>query len=174
LLKNVIDEYKSWETIKIKEDLDRKAFNYSVLMQHISGDFNISTFVRNANAFGVKNLFYFGKRKWDRRGAVGTHNYKQLVHIENFEDLKNLKNSHRFIAIENSVENPVELSNFIPQENDLYIFGEEMLGIKEEILELCEEFVYIKQFGSVRSLNVGTASGIIMNHVSSFLSNKVS
>jgi tRNA G18 (ribose-2'-O)-methylase SpoU len=27
---------------------------------------------------------------------------------------------------------------------------------------LCEDIVFIEQFGSVRSLNVGTASGIIM------------
>lgn len=168
----MIDEYKSWETIKIKEDLERKAFNYSVLMQHIAGDFNISTFVRNANAFGVKDLYYFGKRKWDRRGAVGTHNYKQLVHIDDLEDLKKLKLKYRFVAVENSVEKPTEISSFIPKENDIYIFGEEMLGIKEEILELCDEFIYIKQYGSVRSLNVGTASGIIMNHVSNYFSGK--
>ena len=44
---NVIDQYKKWEVAKIKEDLERKSFPYSIMMQHINGDFNISTFIRN-------------------------------------------------------------------------------------------------------------------------------
>lgn len=170
MIKNVIDDYKQWETVKIKEDLDRKSFPYAIMMQHIQGDFNISTFVRNGNAFGVKELFYYGKRKWDRRGAVGTHNYKQLTHLDSYEEIANLKSKYRLIAIENSVENPTKINDFIPQENDLFIFGEEMMGISDEVLKLCDMCVYIPQFGSVRSLNVGTASGIIMNHVSSYFS----
>ncbi len=172
MIKNVIDDYKSWETIKIKEDLDRKSFPYAIMMQHIQGDFNISTFVRNGNAFGVREMFYWGKKKWDRRGAVGTHNYKQLNHIDTFDQIKELKTKYRFIAIENSVENPIKLQDFIPQENDIFIFGEEMLGISQDVLDICDKFVYIPQFGSVRSLNVGTASGIIMNHVSTYFSQK--
>jgi tRNA G18 (ribose-2'-O)-methylase SpoU len=42
------------------------------------------------------------------------------------------------------------------------IFGQEQIGIPKKLLDLCDELVYIKQYGSVRSLNVGTASGIAM------------
>jgi tRNA G18 (ribose-2'-O)-methylase SpoU len=164
--RNLIDDYKGWEVSKVKEELDRKAFPYSVLMQHIKGDFNISTFVRNGNAFGVDKLFYFGQRQWDRRGAVGTHNYKQLTHIKTQDELRDMARDYRFVALENAVKGAVSLIEFEPQVNDLYIFGEESLGICDEILALCEAFVYIPQFGSVRSLNVGTASGILMNHIS--------
>lgn len=168
---NVINEYKTWSTAKIKEDLDRKSFPYSIMMQHINGDFNISTFIRNGNAFGAKEIFYLGKRKWDRRGAVGCHNYKQLTHLKDIEDFLSLKEKYRLIGIDNNLErNAIELNNFEPNENDLYIFGEEGSGILEEILDACEKLVYIKQFGSVRSLNVGTASGIIMNYAASFFS----
>ena len=45
----------------------------------------------------------------------------------------------------------------------LLIIGEEGVGITPETLELCDNFVFIPQFGSVRSLNAGVASGIIMN-----------
>jgi tRNA G18 (ribose-2'-O)-methylase SpoU len=43
------------------------------------------------------------------------------------------------------------------------VFGSEGVGITQEMRELCEEMVYIPQFGSVRSVNCATASGIIMN-----------
>lgn len=168
---NVIDQYKKWEVAKIKEDLKRKAFPYSVMMQHINGDFNISTFIRNGNAFGAKEIFYFGKKKWDRRGAVGSHNYKQLTHLASFDDIKNLKNSQRLIAIDNNIDRKViNIEDFIPKENDVFVFGEESSGITNDVLDICECFVSIPQFGSVRSINVGTASGIVMNHVANYFS----
>ena len=168
---NVINQYKEWSTAKIKEDLDRKSFPYAVMMQHINGDFNISTFIRNGNAFGAREIFYWGKRKWDRRGAVGCHNYKQLTHISSIEDIKSLKEKYRFVGIDNNIEREItSLKNFIPNKNDLYIFGEEGSGIIKEVLDMCDIFVCINQFGSVRSLNVGTASGIIMNHAASYFS----
>jgi tRNA G18 (ribose-2'-O)-methylase SpoU len=42
------------------------------------------------------------------------------------------------------------------------IFGQEQIGIPKEVLDMCDDVVYIRQFGTVRSLNVGTASGIVM------------
>lgn len=168
---NVIDDYKTWEVSKIKEDLDRKSFPYDIMMQHINGDFNISTFIRNGNAFGAREIFYWGKKKWDRRGAVGCHNYKQLTHLAAFEDIKSLKHKRRFIAIDNNIDRECRpLYEFKPQANDVYIFGEESCGIQQEVLDICDDFVFIPQWGSVRSINVGTASGIIMQYVSSFMS----
>jgi tRNA G18 (ribose-2'-O)-methylase SpoU len=41
-------------------------------------------------------------------------------------------------------------------------FGEEGTGLSKETMELCDIVVHITQYGSVRSLNVGTASGIAM------------
>lgn len=42
------------------------------------------------------------------------------------------------------------------------IMGQEQIGIPQEVLDISEHCVYIRQYGSVRSLNVGTASGIVM------------
>jgi tRNA G18 (ribose-2'-O)-methylase SpoU len=42
------------------------------------------------------------------------------------------------------------------------VFGQEQIGIDKEVLEVCHDLIYIEQYGSVRSLNVGTASGIAM------------
>lgn len=168
---NVINQYKEWTVAKIKEDLERKSFPYDIMMQHINGDFNISTFIRNGNAFGAREIFYWGKKKWDRRGAVGSHNYKQLTHLSSFEDIQSLKKGRRFIAIDNNIErDSKKLNDFTPMENDIYVFGEESCGIQKEVLDICDEFVYIPQWGSVRSVNVGTASGIIMQYVSSKMS----
>ena len=84
-----------------------------------------------------------------------------------------LKEIYRFVAIENNISYPCkDLHTFQPQPNDLYIFGEESSGIEDWVLNMCDEYITIPQFGSVRSLNVGTSSGIIMNYVTNFMRRK--
>jgi tRNA G18 (ribose-2'-O)-methylase SpoU len=160
---NVVDEYKGWHPDKIKQEIKKNTFPYAVMMQHIGGDYNISTLVRNANAFGASKVFYYGRRKWDRRGSVGTHHYTDLIHLDDLEDLKLLKEKYYFVGIENNVPQAKNIQGYVPRSNTLFIFGEEGNGILPEILELCDEVVYVQQYGSVRSLNVGTCSGIVMN-----------
>ena len=160
---NVIDKYKGWEPHKIKQKIKNNTFPYAVMMQHIGGDYNISTLIRNANAFGASEVFYYGRRKWDRRGSVGTHHYTDLVHVDGLEDIKHLKESYHIVGVENNLARSKDISQFEARPNTLFIFGEEGSGIQKEILDLCDEVVYIPQRGSVRSLNVGTCSGIVMN-----------
>ncbi len=67
------------------------------------------------------------------------------------------------MAIENTVPSAVALANAEYKRPPLFILGEEGVGITPETLELCEKFVYIPQWGSVRSLNAAVAGSIIMN-----------
>jgi tRNA G18 (ribose-2'-O)-methylase SpoU len=45
----------------------------------------------------------------------------------------------------------------------MFVFGEEKSGLSDYILDNAETVITIPAFGSVRSLNVGTTSGIIMS-----------
>ena len=53
---------------------------------------------------------------------------------------------------------------FDPDTHYVMIFGQEQIGVPENVLSMCDDVLYIPQYGSVRSINVGTASGIIMNN----------
>lgn len=160
---NVQSKYAEWSVDLIKEDVQRNTLPYACLMSHVEGDFNMSTAVRNANAFGCKELFYFGGKRWDKRGSVGTHHYSLVTHLKDMDAIKALKSQYRFVAIECNIErNCVSLFNYKVQPNTLFIFGEESKGLSDEMLDLCDDYVFIPMVGSVRSLNVGTASGILM------------
>ncbi len=165
--RNVADIFKDWTVEEIKDTLKETAFDYAVLMEHWNGDFNISTMVRNANAFNAKEVFYIGKKRWDRRGAVGTHHYTPLNHVKALEDVLVLKEKYTFVAFDNNVEkyDIMDLSDFDwnrLEKPPLMIFGEEGEGVTSTLLEWSDYVVEIPQYGSVRSLNVGTSSGIVM------------
>ena len=159
---NVTDEYKSWSVEEIKQDLRSRAHPYAVLMEHWKGDFNISTMIRNANAFNASQVFYIGRKHFDRRGTVGTHHYVDLNYLNNCDDLLRLKEKYVFVALDNNLDCCVPVETFEWPDNTLMIFGEEGEGISPLLLKHCDFCVNIAQFGSVRSLNVGTSSGIAM------------
>lgn len=156
--RNIIDYYHYWKTEAIKADLDKKRHNYSILISNKFHDFNIGTVIRNSNAFLGKQIFVLGRKKYDRRGTVGTHNYENLIHVPTMDELPDIP----IVAIDN-VDGAVPMETFEwPEEHFIMAFGQEQVGLPEEVLERAKHIVYISQYGSVRSINVGTASGIAM------------
>src|ERR1700749_1985294 len=81
--RNVIDYYKNWETEAIKADLDKNRSPMVNLCVNLTNDFNKSSVIRANNAFLGSKGIIAGKKRWDKRGAVGTHHYET---IEYFED----------------------------------------------------------------------------------------
>lgn len=166
--RNVIDYYKYWKTEAILADLDEKRNNFSILCSNIYQDFNLGTIVRASNAFLAKEVIIYGRKKYDRRSTVGTHNYTHFKHVRELEDLNNFikeekdKNS-LFIGIDN-INNALPIEGHIwPKDRHIiFCFGQEQVGLPQEIIDKCNEIRYISQYGSVRSLNVGVASGIVM------------
>ena len=173
--RNVIDRYKNWSTESIRRDLQRTANPFAVCMEHWQGDFNISTLIRNANAFNAKKVYYLGKKKYDRRGTVGAHHYVDLVFLNSgISELVELKNEYTIVAIDNNVPNTHKLGEFdwnILEKPPLMVFGEEGVGLTDETLKIADYNIEIPQYGSVRSLNVGTSSGILMYDFAQSLKN---
>lgn len=169
--RNVIDFYKYWTQDAINVHLDNNRHRFGVLCSNLANDFNIATVIRNNNAFLANEVFIYGHKKWDRRGAVGAHLYSRITHIPTQEDLDKIKD-YSWVGIDN-IEGSTPIDNFEWPENSLMCFGQEQLGLPQEIIERCESIVYIRQFGSVRSLNVGTAAGIAMyDYTSKLFMNK--
>lgn len=162
--RNVIDYYKYWETEAITADLDTKRHNFSVLCANVQGDFNIGTVIRCANAFLAKEVMLFGRRAYDRRASVGTHHYTHFKHVRDLAGLEEVKASGAYIIGVDNMPGAEAIDDVeIPLDRHVvFAFGEEQVGLPQELLDVCDKLVYIKQFGSVRSLNVGVAAGIVM------------
>lgn len=158
--RNVIDYYEYWSTEAIVADLRTKHHNFSVLVVNKINDFNLGSVIRNANAFCAKEVIVYGKKKYDKRGTVGAHLYTNINHVKFIEEI-NVCNSI-LVGIDNIPSSiPIETFEW-PKEHVIMAFGQEVGGLSEEITKMCKHLVYINQYGSVRSLNVGVASGIAM------------
>ena len=160
---NVVDKYKGWEVDLIRQDVQANVLDHAICMVNFEYDFNLGTLVRNANAFGAREVFYVqDRKKWDRRSSVGVQNYTDVIHLKTLYDLFDLRDKYTFVAVENGI-GAKRLGKFKWPKNSLIIMGSENQGIPQDVLNFCQYKVEIPMMGSVRSLNVGTASGIVLN-----------
>lgn len=160
--RNITNFFKYWTDDAIKTNLDTKRHNFSILVQNVIKDFNLSTIIRSSNAFLAKEVIIYGRKQYDRRGTVGTHNYENIKHVKNVDELK-FPSNYFIIGVDN-IDNakPIETYSYPTDKHILFVFGEENIGLTDELKAICHDFIYIKQYGSVRSLNVGSAASIIM------------
>jgi tRNA G18 (ribose-2'-O)-methylase SpoU len=161
--RNIIDYYWYWKTEQIKADLDSRRHNFSVLCSNLYNDFNLSVIVRNSNAFLAKEVIIYGRRSYDKRGAVGTQNYTNFKYVKTIDDVDEISKDSIMIGVDN-IPSSVPIENFVwPSDRHVIMaFGQEQVGLPEEIIRKCQSVVYISQYGSVRSLNVGCSSAIAM------------
>jgi tRNA G18 (ribose-2'-O)-methylase SpoU len=111
----------------IRANLDIKRNNFSVLISNEFQDFNIGSVIRNANAFLAKEVIICGRKKFDKRGTVGTHLYENLKHIRFIDEFKMPENSI-LIGVDN-VENSVPVETFKwPDCHVILAFGQEQLA----------------------------------------------
>jgi tRNA G18 (ribose-2'-O)-methylase SpoU len=174
---NVLDHLKTKTVTEIKEYYINNTIPAASAMMHVTGDFNLSTLIRNSNFFGYEKVFYVGgKKHYDRRGTVGTHNYIDITFIKTEEEFVNIikDQGYTLISIENNVNYECsDLFQFMDNVNvkdikPIFIFGEEQKGLSDYILDNSEHILTISGKGTVRSLNVGTASGIVLGYYSKF------
>ena len=159
--RNVADHFKGMSVPDIKEERRKTALPFAVCFEHVINDFNMATAIRNANAFNAREIYYIGNRKWDRRGAVGVHNYHDVKWLATLDDLESLSDKYTFVGIDN-VPGSVSISTYNFKPNTMLFFGEEGVGLTPRLQSMCKDIVHIDMYGSVRSLNCGTASGIAM------------
>lgn len=160
---NVIDEFKFMTLDEIKYNLDTRRADFTSVFINATHDFNKSVGVRNHNAFAGKDIWFVGRKQWDKRGAVGTYHYEDIHYAVNWETFLEQKPSGPIICVDNvDGYRHRHLGSFNMPKNSIFVYGEEKAGIPSQILNSADYTLSIPQFGSVRSLNVSVASGIIM------------
>lgn len=164
--RNVVNHLQWLETdAEIIDEISLKKNNFSLLLLNIDYDNNTGNIIRSANAFGAKEIYLYGRKKYDRRASVGTEFYmkfKQVKFVEQIEPI--FSKFDKVVALENNTKNTIPLNKFQWDKNLNYLIciGQEGVGLPNEILEKCDNTLEIIQLGSVRSLNVSAASGVIM------------
>ncbi len=160
--RNLIDEYKGMTNEQVFDALNKNRTSLEIAIENVEHDFNIGSIVRTANSFNVKKVHIIGKKKYNRRGAMCTDKYLEIVHHPTLKDFLETQENRELVAIENNTPRAKELHDKKFAENTTLIFGSENNGITKELLKKADDVRYIESFGSTRSVNVGAAAAIAM------------
>ena len=160
--RNLIDEYKGMTNEQVFEALNAKRTPLEIAIENVEHDFNMGSIVRTANSFNVSKVHIVGKKKYNRRGAMCTDKYLEIIHHPTLEDFLETQEGRELVAIENNTPRAKNLSSKKFIKETTLIFGSENNGITPELLAKSNDVRFIESFGSTRSVNVGVAAGIAM------------
>lgn len=133
---------------------------------------NVGSVFRTADAFLIDKIYLCGitgtpPHRDIEKTALGATRTVDWVHVESTaECLQILKKEGFTIAGLEQTDSGISLEKFTPPENQkmAYIFGNEVFGVSEEAIALCDTILEIPQFGSKHSFNVSVTAGIVLWH----------
>jgi len=159
--RNVEDKYRYWTVEAIKADMAKTRHSFHVAIENWQHDLNIGTIVRGANAFNAGAVHIIGKRHWNRRGAMVTDRYLDIIQHPTVDEFVKSVPGMTIVAVDN-LPGATPLAEAELPDNCVLVFGGEGPGLSEELRGAAGQMVMIEQFGSTRSVNVGVAAGIVM------------
>ncbi len=141
-----------------------------VVLENIRSMYNVGSVFRTADAFLIEAIYIVGytaqppRKEIDKTalGATETVTWKYFKTTkEAIEDLR--QTGYKVFAIEQA-EKSISLENFkeIGAERTALIFGNEVSGVEQEVISLCDGCIEIPQFGMKHSLNISVAAGIVL------------
>jgi tRNA G18 (ribose-2'-O)-methylase SpoU len=165
--RNVVDRYRYWTVEAIRADLAPRRHALHVAIENFGHDFTIGSVVRTANAFNVAAVHVVGRRRWNRRGAMVTDRYLDVVHHPDAAALARWATGHEdgplpLIGVDN-LPGAVPLETHPLPRRCVLLFGQESSGLSPQAAQACSAVLAIAQFGSTRSINVGAAAAIAMH-----------
>ena len=161
--RNVLDKYRYLTVEAIKADLDKSRVSLHIAIENWQHDLNIGTIVRAANAFNVESVHIIGKRHWNRRGAMVTDRYMNIMYHKTVEEfVEYMEADNRQIIAFDIIPGAIPLSKTTLPVKSVLVFGGEGPGLSDQMRQIAEKTVMIEQSGSTRSVNVGVAAGIAM------------
>lgn len=178
---NVLDCYKSMTVDDIRAANMEDRLPFAVCTINLNGNLNIGMIIRTASLMGAERVLVFGKRKYDRRSCVGSHNYLPIERISGYES----ELVDEFTAEDISPElfhsamarfgytpvfveqGGIDISSFDVSmlgaaTKPCLVFGCESSGIPQQLIDSAKHIVSIPQRGVMRSLNVSSAASIAM------------
>jgi tRNA G18 (ribose-2'-O)-methylase SpoU len=141
-----------------------------IVLDNIRSMNNIGSVFRSADAFAVEAIYLCGiaaqpPHREIEKTALGATDSVQWKYFENtlaaIADLK--AKAYHICAIE-QVANSVSLAQLTIDKELKYalIFGNEVMGVEQQVIDQSDTCIEIPQFGTKHSFNIAVTAGIVL------------
>jgi len=130
---------------------------------NIAKQTNFGYLIRTANAFGAE-IILIGRKKYSTLGAVGGTRHTPVHHFFNLYDGVAFARQRgcQVLGVE-IMPQAKSIVDFSFQESTAFLVGNEGTGLQSSQKKLCDDFVYIPQYGTAVSLNINVAAAICLH-----------
>ncbi|WP_111685107.1 RNA methyltransferase [Winogradskyella tangerina] len=150
-----------------------------IVLDNIRSLNNIGSVFRSSDAFLVEKIYLCGITAQPphndiRKTALGsTETVDWEYHDNTLEVIQKLKSQNVKICSIEQAENATMLNDFKPQPNTTYalIFGNEVKGVSQDVVNASDLVIEIPQYGTKHSLNISVSAGVVIWDVFSKLKN---
>lgn len=156
--------------ISVEEYKNSLKTSIVVVLDNIRSQHNIGSIFRTADAFRIEKIYLCGitaqpPSREIQKTALGATESVNWQYFENTIDaVEKLKEEGFLIISIEQVSKGLSLVDFMPEKNKKYavIFGNEVDGVQQEVIDKSDNCIEIPQFGTKHSFNVSVTAGIVM------------
>lgn len=163
-------------TVEDMHRIDVETFKQSeklplvMVLDNVRSLHNVGSVLRTADAFRIEAVYMCGITATPpsaeiHKTALGA---EDSVNWQYFEDtmqaVDKLKNEGYTVLAVEQVEGSLKLGNFAfePQKKYALIMGNEVKGVRQDVVDACHQALEIPQYGIKHSMNVSVTAGIVM------------
>jgi tRNA G18 (ribose-2'-O)-methylase SpoU len=161
-----------WELERVSEEefKQQKKFPIIVILNDIRSLNNIGSFFRTADAFNVEKIYLCGitanpPHRDIQKTALGATETVEWEYRRSIIDLVHeLKAQGVAICSIEQTEKTTFLQDVahLPEEKFALIFGNEVNGVDQNVIDASNYIIEIPQFGTKHSLNVSVCAGVVL------------
>ncbi|MEI6049593.1 MAG: RNA methyltransferase [Bacteroidota bacterium] len=143
---------------------------FVLVLDNVRSQSNIGSIFRTADAFLTEAIYLCGitaippHREIQKTALGATESVAWRYFPKTTDAIHDLKkDGYKIIAIEQA-EGSVELQDMQIEKREKYalVFGHEVNGVDQEVLDLCDYCIEIPQFGTKHSFNIAISVGIVL------------
>ncbi|MBR5396078.1 MAG: RNA methyltransferase [Bacteroidaceae bacterium] len=144
-----------------------------VVLDHVRSLYNVGSIFRTCDAFRMNGVCLCGITAQPpnpeiHKTALGAEDSVPWLYFKKTEDAVNWlkENGYTILAIE-QCEGSTMLYNFHRDSNKKYaiILGNEVKGVQQQVVDMCDGCLEIPQYGIKHSMNVSVTAGIVLWHL---------
>ena len=160
---------KDLQRINIEAFKSAEKTPITIVLDNVRSALNVGSIFRTSDAFLIENIILCGitatpPNKEIRKAALGSTDSVNWKYNKNTTDaVKQLiKDGYHVVGIEQAYKS-TKLNEFeLPKKPIAIILGNEVSGVDQQAIDLCNEVIEIPQFGTKHSLNIAVTTGIVI------------